>query len=681
MKKIAFLIFFIFFGFSLYLLPHYGPTWDEPVHFYRGEAYLHYFLTGEKDYKKIPPVPRYYQKDDNLLFNPVGVEKDSIFRRSMFMDNQITYNYFIKNDSGHPPLSDIFASFFNFVLFQKLGLINDVDSFHVYSIFLAALLVSVIFLWTSKYYGKVAGLVAAFSLSAYPMFWAEAHFNTKDIPQTVFYSFAIIAFYEGITNRKNKWLLISSVFCGFAFATKFNAIFLPFTLIPWAIVYIYPRIKSLKEYISIIPSIVAYPFIPFIIFFACWPFLWGNPVGNFLSIVNYYQGIGNNTGFDQRYITLFGINTYAIQWIIFITPIILLILSFIGIIYFLIKGKKEKNKFLLLIFLWLLIPIIRVTRPDSGIYGGVRQIMEYIPAIAIFSGIGSRIIYDQFISKFKFIKKRYISMIFSLIIVISFAPLVFRLVNIHPNEDMYFNSIIGGLNGAVRVNLLDWGNSLGTQYRSGIKWINQNAEQNAKLTIDVGLGSNIPENLLREDIKFSVIYRSAQLKKGEYLIGLANSGYDDVYLERYLNNFLIPVHQEKLDGIPILTIWKNDIEHTRENYKNEVLIKEDPYHYITGNTLFIDFGEIYNPTKIAIEFDKNCIKDPDGSIQISKDAQSWITLENSLSSQFLLPFPAYIGENQYILYLVESGRYMEFNFTSDNSCFKSVRNIKVYGFN
>ena len=33
---------------------HYGVSFDEPPHFRRGQAYLHFFLTGKKDYSNIP---------------------------------------------------------------------------------------------------------------------------------------------------------------------------------------------------------------------------------------------------------------------------------------------------------------------------------------------------------------------------------------------------------------------------------------------------------------------------------------------------------------------------------------------------------------------------------------------------------------------------------------------------
>jgi len=210
MKKLAFLLGIAFFVFGLSVLPHYGMNWDEPLHFSRGQAILHYFLTGEKDYKKLAPLIKYSQKDDSLFFIPLNAKKNEI-QRSIFQDNQENFTFFLK-DYGHPPLSDIFSSLFNVVLFQKLKLINDVDSYHVYSLFLTAILVGVIFWWTTKYYGVFAGLVASLSLSTYPLFLGESHFNIKDPPEAVFYSLTLIFFYEGFIRKKLWQIMASSVF-------------------------------------------------------------------------------------------------------------------------------------------------------------------------------------------------------------------------------------------------------------------------------------------------------------------------------------------------------------------------------------------------------------------------------------------------------------------------------------
>lgn len=678
MKKIAFLLGIIFFVFGFFVLPHYGMNWDEPLHFSRGQAILHYFLTGEKDYKKLSPLIKYSQKEDSIFFVPLDAKKDEI-QRSMYQDNQENFTFFLK-DYGHPPLSDIFSSLFNVVLFQKLKLINDVDSYHVYSLFLAAVLVGVLFWWTAKYYGMFAGIIASLSLSVYPLFLGESHFNIKDPPEAVFYSLTLIFFYEGFIRKKTWQIIISSVFLGFAFSTKFNALFIPFTVIPFIFIFFLSRKRDIKKYIKFSLSLIFYPVITFLIFFSTWPFLWRDPIKGFLSVVQYYKDIGTNSSFDPRYITIFGINTYAIKWILFSTPIVILFFFATGVSYLVLKSFKEKDKTTIFVFLWLAIPILRVTRPDAGIYGGVRQVMEYIPSMSILAGVGATFLLTLISKKLTFTRSKYKNLIISVILISFFIPIVVKLIKIHPNEGVYFNSLIGGLKGAKEKEIPAWGESLGNPYRQGIKWIDENAPKNSEVAINYGGGSNIPWNLLRGDIKYSNQYRSAVLRKGEYIIGLThNSGLEDTFYLEYLNLFLRPVYQASVDGVPLLKIWKNDLAHTNSRYKMMTEIQEKPNVIYDGKSTMIDLKKTYSLAEMKLVFKGKCEEDTEGSLQVSNDKMSWVTLDNNLRGQFLIPFTTYQNGNEYLYYFSDKNvRYIMINFYSKNSCFDAIESATFY---
>ena len=58
---------------------------------------------------------------------------------------------------------------------------------------------------------------------------------------------------------------------------------------------------------------------------------------------------------------------------------------FVSIYLFLFK----KNNFTFLVILWFSTPMLRASFPNSAIYGGVRQLMEFLPAMAILAGIGT----------------------------------------------------------------------------------------------------------------------------------------------------------------------------------------------------------------------------------------------------------------------------------------------------
>src|SRR3990167_7656980 len=279
-------------------------------------------------------------------------------------------------------------------------------------------------------------------------------------------------------------------------------------MIIWLAIYILFRKISIKKYLKLTPTILLYPLIALAILFISWPFLWKSPIARFIQVINFYKSLGISSGFDQRFIH-WGFNTYASEWILYTTPIITIILASIGIFYILRSGLKKKLFAEIFVLLWFLIPIVRVTVPHAGIYGGVRQIMEFIPALAILSGIGATKLVN---------KTRKLLFLSQLLIILSFIPITAKLISIHPNENVYFNPLIGGLKGASIRNFPDWGTTLGSAYKGGIDWINQNVERDSKVALIRGLLSNVPRIFIRPDIYFSESHYSGNKKNGEYLI-------------------------------------------------------------------------------------------------------------------------------------------------------------------
>ena len=576
------IVFLIFFTQGIWGLSDYGINWDEPVHYIRGQAYLRYLLTGKTDYSDLPKLKSHYPKFLGYdLPSEVILEDDKTIRRSIYQyDSEYrgTFQWFLQNDSGHPPLNGILASFFNYIFYQKLGIMGDIESYHVFVILTGSLLVASTFLFVSYYFGIFAGIIATLSLALYPLFFSESHFNIKDPVEAAFYSLTLFAFYVGIVKGKWKWVIISGIFAGFALGTKFNIVFAGLTLVVWLTIYYWRSIKRLAWPFSkpLTASLVLFPCIALAILYISWPYLWQNPIHNLLNIFNYYKSIGSISYQTDTSFVFLGFNTYAIQWIVYATPLVILFLTFFGIIYTFTKGLKEKGKTSLLVLIWFIVPIARVTMPNAGIYGGVRQIMEFIPAMAILSGLGANYIVillnGYIVKRLKQFNNSTIQqfpskttlLILQAICILAFLPITLKLISIHPNENVYLNPLIGGLKGAKERNFADWGVTLGTTYQQGVEWLNEKAEKNANVSLVKGLHSNIPRTTLREDINLHNRYYSGENKKGEYIIEVTDYRWIiDIPKEKriYLDT-LSPVYEVKVDNVAILKIWKNDVWNT-----------------------------------------------------------------------------------------------------------------------
>lgn len=673
-RKIITTLFFSAFLFvGVFTLPHYGINWDTINHLPRGQAFLHFFLTGRNDYSDLSEYVPYWQNPKSLSID-TDVPGNKISSRSFYQSDGTTAQWFLENEKGgHPPLSDIFSSIFNQVLFGKLKLINDIDAYRVYGIFLAASLVGLVFWWVSGRYGRFAGLIAAISLALYPLFFSEAHFNTeKDIPEAVFWSFMIFCFWKVFTTKKNKWVIATGLFFGFALGTKFNVIFSSLVLVPWILFYL--GRKGLKENIGLLTKTAASFFVGFGIFFATWPYLWVDPIERIGKVIGFYRNIGFTQNRDPEFIIL-GFNSYPLQWIIYTTPLIILSLAIIGVLISLRRFKKEDDKLSLLFLLWLLVPIIRVTLPQSTVYGGIRQIMEYIPALAIFAGIGAGFLVENF-------KKRERKLFIMAVITLAFILHIERMINIHPNENVYFNELIGGLSGAKSRNLPSWGNSFGAVYRQGVIWINDNAVKDSKVALARELMPNIPTIWFRPDLSVSNGYRSGYTRQGEYVIGLTYQGTNSYsYFDSYLDKFLSPVYEVKVDDVAILKVWKNDEEHLKVNAQEKALSNVSLAKDESGFTL--DIGEIKKISRLEIEYSEDsCGPLKSGLVLISPDGKNYEQQWGALPRQWRV---ASLGEQPNEGHFIEpflgqEVRFIRLILFPVDTCLKNVKNFKVYTF-
>lgn len=672
-RSITIIVFLFFFVFELITLSHYGVDLDTINHLPRGQAYLHFFLTGQKNYKNFSEYTEYYQKENTIFFSP-DKPKNTIPKRSIYQIDDYSASYFFKKDGGHPPLTDILASIFNVIFFQKLRLINDIDSYHLYIILSASILVGAIFWWSKKRLGFFPAIVSILSLILYPLFLSESHFNLKDIPETTFYSLTLISFYEGLVQKKIRFLIAAGVFSGLALGTKFNIFFCAISILLFLVLFFWKNRNQIRDYYPLWWSLALIPFIAGGIFFFTWPYLWQNPLQRFFEIVTYYKTIGINPSFDRNYIFLF-FNTYALQWILYTTPIVTLVFSGAGILYAILKGFKEKHKTTLFILLWFLVPVARVTMPHAGIYGGVRQIMEYIPAMAILSGIGALWLRSFLLTLIP--QKKIISVFF----IIVFIPITLKLISIHPNENVYFNPLIGGLRGAKEKNILYWGNSFGNLYRQGVRFVNTHAEKDSTLVLAQELMPNLPRVLVRNDLHYGNNLRSGYLRKGEYVIGLEYgfAGNQSYYSSQYYNAYLEPTYQIKVDGISILNVWKNDYSHTKKGFLAESKIFK-PQYKTTNRGILIDLKKSLFLSKIEWDFsESNCKEVKQIFFMVSVDGDSWYKTPHVLPEDLPIPIQERqpTGNTVFYPFAAEQARYIYIIVEPEESCVKRMQNLTI----
>jgi len=364
------------------------------------------------------------------------------------------------------------------------------------------------------------------------------------------------------------------------------------------------------------------------------------------------------------------------MWILYTTPIQILVFTLTGFMTLLLNFKKDKTYSGLTFVLFLCIPILRVSMPGTNIYGGIRQIMEYIPAMAIIAGIGVGGIVN--------VMRRFFD--YRVIIFVLLLPFIFigiNLYKIHPNENAYFNSLAGGLALAKEKNIPSWGNTFGAAYREALVWINKNVEPKAKLALVYELNPNIPLIWIRPDINLSAINRSGYLQGDEYALTLTYQGTDTrSYYDSYLETFLNPVYESRIDGIGVVKVWKNSPQYLKKSLADSIDKKAKLVKTDLG--IRFDLGNVEKLSRLELTYNENqgCTNLKDGRVQISPDAKTWTSLYGDLPDDWRI---SYLGEQpkggKFIEPFVgQNAQFIDISISPRSACLMNIKNYSVYVF-
>jgi hypothetical protein len=122
--------------------------------------------------------------------------------------------------------------------------------------------------------------------------------------------------------------------------------------------------------------------------------------------------------------------------------------------------------------LGFLLPLIGFIVFRPPLYGNFRQLLFLVPAMFIFGA---------FVVEALFAKIRQYWLRLSMIVLLVLPGLI-SLMNLHPYQYIYYNSLVGGVEGAFRRFELDYWY---TSYSELTSWVNENAEEGATVVARV----------------------------------------------------------------------------------------------------------------------------------------------------------------------------------------------------
>jgi len=525
-------ILFLFSG--ILTLHNYGLTWDEGLgNLFFGERYFRYFISFDQKYLD-------FQVDLNSLNN---------------QPLDLFLSPFHDRPNEFPPLADTLSAATMYLFAYGLNWLNPIDGFHLFTVLLAGIFLWVIFCFVEARLGSFSALMTILFLGTFPRFWADMHFNVKDIPETIFFGLVIMSYWHWYERPNWRIALVTGILMGCALAIKANAIFIPLilliTVLPWNL-----RFQAMKECIGHFKKFLWHYGLmgasSISVYILSWPYLYNDTFHRLKSYWAYIFSQGDRVGSKVW-------NIDPLRQALTTMPELMLIAFGIGAFLVFLQALRDKSPFWRLLLLWVTIPVFRISIPGAVNFDGIRHFMEFVPAVCLISGYGV----SQTISSL--VQKRHLPKLALQISVLILLTFNRALINwqFYPYLHLYYNTFTGGLAGARDKFLgIEASDYWGSSYRQGMEWLSKNAQANSSVCAMIApwiVELSAPV-LLRSDIHvitqipdFSIMRQSQEPYYLMFILRDGGSNQDEIDYTRKRGHL---VYQIIVSRVPILQIYQ-----------------------------------------------------------------------------------------------------------------------------
>lgn len=425
---------------GLFIFRNYGYSWDEPLFYDYGDA-LGYAYS-----------PREWFSGSFDLTRSFGSSGDDHKTRGPA--------YLLL---GRGPV----------ILLETLGL-DKASAWHLINFLFFQVGVYFLYRLTLRWIKPSAALGTSALFSWQPILWGHAFINPKDSPFLVFFLASVCLGFEMVDQLSDKTvndrpklsiILIPAIVLGITTSIR--------VLGPLAglLVLVYAIWRFGKRVVGYIPQLTLYGSFAILAMFITWPFLWENPLTNFIGVFRLMSDNPTNLSvlfggevfrageLPRTYMPfMLGATLTEPVWPLFFFGV------FVG--YFqLFKQTRDDshqaedpanswrslqtsidrvetgNKIvtLTLVLLWFGILFAYVLLRKPAMYDGLRHFLFILPPIFIFTGF-----------TFEFLMDHIPLWICAGFVFLLLLPGVISIVQLHPYEYTYYNSFVGGTSGAFR---------------------------------------------------------------------------------------------------------------------------------------------------------------------------------------------------------------------------------------
>lgn len=535
-------------AFGVFGMQQVNVTWDEAIgDFFWGERYLHFFLHWDTEFLQIHSEPFPEDRRPSLGSSPSRVRP-----------------------LEHYAVANLLAALTSEIVTRGLGWMDVYDGFHALNLWLTLLFVPLFHRFVRRRSDAWVASAAVLFLYGMPRFVAQYLANIKDYPLTVFWCFAVMAFFVAWERGSERLLLFAGLLVGLALGTKANSLFYP--LVPGAVVLVcgvpdaWPSarrfwIRSAQAAVVAVAT-----------FFLTWPYLWLSPKTRLLLHFEYVTGRASKTPPEHV--------ASAFDMLLLTTPPFVLVAAALGL-GCLVRPLRRRDPRAVLLLACVVAPLVRYLIPSVINFDGVRHFLELFPALAVLAAVGvvetsRRLLGLVGIGSERRTTERRTTaaagVLAGSLALLASLPGLWQVARTHPFQVCYFNAIAGGYDGARARDVPQAADYWGASYRLGLRWLNENAERDAYLAVPVVEHAvELVEPLrLRDDLRLLDVTRSTrvELRDGAmeevarrsreaplYVMFVHREDWSNA-LMRDCTSRLEPVRRWTLDGAPVLSIYR-----------------------------------------------------------------------------------------------------------------------------
>jgi hypothetical protein len=547
-RRVALLLAVLLLALGGAALSDYSITWDEGLgDLFFGQRYYSYFTTFDARYLDFETNPY-----------PDGHRPD--LRSSPFRFRPWEYY----------PFANVLGYATSELLSRGLGWLDPFDGFHAVNLLLGAILLAALLTFLWRRLGPVPALAAVLLVFTAPRFVVHLLANTKDFPETVFFSLALFAFAAALERGSSAGIVGAGVLAGAALATKANAVF----LVPILVIVLVAPLPELwrGRRLRLLGACAAAGAAGLLVFFGSWPYLWAEPLARLAQHTRYVGQqilqVRSESVLDPL-LALCGT-----------TPLPLLTLALLGLGVALARARRDRLA--LLALAWTAVTLGRLYLPGAVNFDGVRHFLEIYPALGLLAALAASLAWPRENGRSlpqvysgegprrgpRRLRRQVVGALLSLALVLH----VGILARVHPFELAYWNALVGGSAGAHQRGIPQAGDYWALSYRQGLRWLNENAPEGAVLAVPVAQHSVLltAQSRLRRDLGLldlsiptrpeippAAIDRIRRLsaERPVYVMFVPRADWTNALMEDCRRR-LEPVKVWSLDGVAILEIYR-----------------------------------------------------------------------------------------------------------------------------